>query len=177
MKKQHIWRVWIAAGTVLAVSTVGSLMAYFTDTQEKVNFLTVEIPCRELITVNADGMKNPPGMTPLYSYEQDASWKHLGSCKALDEKGKQTGVKHLYAYAEASGKCRIVKPKETTLPLFHSVTFANVLEGQGLEEQEFTIDIQAYGIQTANLNGGTSDAMEIWQILSNQKEIPEHYQK
>ena len=140
-------------------------------------FLTVEIPCRELITVNADGMKNPPGMTPLYSYEQDASWKHLGSCKALDEKGKQTGVKHLYAYAEASGKCRIVKPKETTLPLFHSVTFANVLEGQGLEEQEFTIDIQAYGIQTANLNGGTSDAMEIWQILSNQKEIPEHYQK
>ena len=86
-------------------------------------------------------------------------------------------MKHLYAYAEASGKCRIVKPKETTIPLFRSVTFANVLEGQGLEEQEFTIDIQAYGIQTANLNGGTSDAMEIWQILSNQKEIPEHYQK
>ena len=41
MKKQHIWRVWIAAGTVLAVSTVGSLMAYFTDTQEKVNHFTV----------------------------------------------------------------------------------------------------------------------------------------
>ena len=69
------------------------------------------------------------------------------------------------------------KPKRDDAPSVSQCYIANVLEGQGLEEQEFTIDIQAYGIQTANLNGGTSDAMEIWQILSNQKEIPEHYQK
>ena len=121
--------MWIAAGTVLAVSTVGSPYGLFyrytgesesfyggkiqialqepewekKADQDKNNipdeaehmiplqtitkdpkvqntgindayiFLTVEIPCRELITVNADGMKNPPGIMPLYSYEQDAS--------------------------------------------------------------------------------------------------------
>ena len=50
------------------------------------------------------------------------------------------------------------------------------MEGQGLEEQPFDINIQTYGIQTMNLNGGTTDAQQIWKIITNQKEIPENYQ-
>ena len=82
----------------------------------------------------------------------------------------------MYAYAEDSGKCRTVKPNETTIPLFQNVLFVNAMEGQGLEEQPFTMNIQTYGIQTMNLNGGTTDAQQIWQIITNQKDIAENYQ-
>lgn len=232
MKKNNIWKAWIATAAIIAVTTVGGLTAYFTDTQEKINhftvgkvkielkepewekkpdgdkneipdeaehmtplqritkdpqvkntgindayiFMTVEIPCREIITVNGDGMKNPRALTPLYSYEKDASWKYMGSYRVLDQEKKQTGIKHLYAYAEESGKCRTVKPNETTIALFKNVLFVNAMEGQGLEEQPFTMNIQAYGIQTMNLNGGTTDAQQIWQIITNQKDIAENYQ-
>lgn len=232
MKKNNIWKAWIATAAIITVTTVGGLTAYFTDTQEKINhftvgkvkielkepewekepdedkneipdeaehmtslqritkdpqvkntgindayiFMTVEIPCREIITVNGDGMKNPRALTPLYSYEKDASWKYMGSYRVLNQEKKQTGIKHLYAYAEDSGKCRTVKPNETTIPLFQNVLFVNAMEGQGLEEQPFTMNIQAYGIQTMNLNGGTTDAQQIWQIITNQKDIAENYQ-
>lgn len=140
-------------------------------------FMTVEIPCREVITVNQDGTRNPSAMTDLYSYQRDSSWKELGSREIMDKAGKQTGRKYLYAYAQENGTCRIVKQKETTAPLFESVLFANVMEGQGLEEEVFDLDICAYAIQTTDLNGGTKDADQIWQIITNQKELTEKYQK
>ncbi|MBS6194405.1 MAG: SipW-dependent-type signal peptide-containing protein [Clostridiales bacterium] len=140
-------------------------------------FLTVEIPCRELVTVNQDGTRNPKTMTELYSYRQDSSWKKLGSCKVLDKSGKQTGRKYLYAYAQENGVCRTVKPEETTAPLFKSILFANVMEGQGVEEQAFDVVIDAYAIQTADLGLETQDASRIWQIITNQKELTEAYEK
>lgn len=233
MKKNNIWKAWVAAGAIVAVSTVGGLMAYFTDTQEKVNhftvgkidielqepewdkkpdedgnqvpdeaehmtpmqkitkdpqiqntgvndayvFMTVEIPCRNVVTAKPDGTKNPLALTPLYSYEKNVAWKYLGSYKVIDDGGTQTGVKHLYAYVEEAGKCKAVKPQEMTTPLFTEVTFANIVENEKIEEQSFDINIQAYGIQTSNLNGGTEDAEEIWKVISNQNELGESFEK
>lgn len=232
MKKSNIWKAWTAAAALTALTTVGGIMAYFTDTDEEINkftvgkieidlkepewekkpdtdkdnvpdeaedmvpakrltkdpmventgvndayiFMTVEVPCRKLITVNSDGTRNPEAMTQLYSYQPNVYWKCLGSCEVKDDTGKQTGKKYLYAYAEESGMCRVVKPKETTKPLFESVLFVNAMEGQGLEETAFEMPIHAYGIQTTDLNEGTKDAAQIWQIITNQKELSEKYQ-
>lgn len=148
-----------------------------TGTNEAFVFMTVEIPCRELVTVNQDGTRNPLAMTEICSYQQNSSWKKLGNRKVLDQAGKQTGIKYLYAYAQENGTCRIVKPGETTKSLFESILFANVMEGQGLEEKAFDLGICAYGIQTTDLNGGTTDADQIWRIITNQKELNENYQK
>lgn len=140
-------------------------------------FLTVEIPCRTLVTINPNGTRNPETMTQLYKFQQDASWKCLGSYKLSEKETKeQIGVKYLYAYAEDSGRCRVVAPADTTKPLFQSVQFVNVMEGQGLEEHAFEMKIKAYGIQTTDLNGGTTDAARIWQIINNQKDLKETYQ-
>lgn len=92
-----------------------------------------------------------------------------------DESGKKVAAKHLYAYAGAQGICTVVKPQETTKPLFNQVTFINAMEGQGLEENTYKINIQAYGIQTTDLNGGTKDAAEIWNIITNQRELTERF--
>lgn len=231
--KNNMWKAWMIAGAMAAAMTVGGVMAYFTDTDEKVNsftvgrveielqepewdkkpdeddngipdeaenmvpmqtitkdpkvkntgdndafiFLTVEKPCREAVTVNADGTRNPSTMTELYQYAADKSWICLGSCPVTDGKGNQTARKYLYAYAGENGECTAVIPGDTTVPLFEQVTFANLMEEQGVENQTFSMPIHAYAIQTTDLDGGTKDARRIWQIISNQKELKDYFQE
>lgn len=217
---------------VLAVS--GGILAYFTDTEEKVNnftvgsieielqepawetkpdadsngvpdeaenilplqtitkdprvkntgnndaymFMTVEVPCKNVITVNDDGTKNAQAMTELYQYTADTScWYYLGKCPVNDGEGNQVAVKHLYAYADDRRACTTVSPEETTTPLFQSVTFVNLMEGQGLDGGPLEIDINAYAIQTSNLDEGTTDANNIWKIITNQKDITDVFTK
>lgn len=217
---------------VLAVS--GGILAYFTDTEEKVNnftvgsieielqepawesktdtdqdgvpdeaenilplqtitkdprvkntgnndaymFMTVEVPCKNVITVNDDGTKNAQAMTELYQYTADTScWYYLGKCPVNDDGGNQVAVKHLYAYANDRRLCIAVQPESSTTPLFQSVTFANLMEGQGVDGKPLKIDIKAYAIQTSNLNEGTADASNIWKIITNQKDITDVFTK
>lgn len=141
-------------------------------------FLTVQIPCREIVTANADGTKNPKALTDLYSYTADTSWTKLGTYDVLGEDGKSvTAHKYLYAYATAGGDCTVLNPGKTTKALFEEVTFVNAVEGQGLEEEKFDIAIDAYGIQTTDLNGGVKTPHEVWNVITNQKEISEVYQQ
>lgn len=49
------------------------------------------------------------------------------------------------------------------------------MEGQGLENGMYKIEIEAFGVQTTDLNGGTNNAAEIWKIISNQRELAESF--
>ena len=248
--KNKTWKNYLGAAALVTVLFAGSVSAYFTDQDEKVNtftvgkvtieledpkwekkpddygnkipdeaermtpnqtiikdpqvkntgnndafiYMTVEVPCRQIISVNNDGTRNPLAMRELYNYQVDNSWKLLGTVDVSDESGKKVAVKHLYAYAGAQGICTVVKPQETTKPLFNQVTFINAMgstaqkiapllregtlvanAGKGLEENTYKINIQAYGIQTTDLNGGTKDAAEIWNIITNQRELTERF--
>lgn len=231
--KNNRWKSAVIIGTMAVLAVSGGILAYFTDTEEKVNnftvgsieielsepaweskpdaddngvpdeaenilplqtitkdprvkntgnndaymFLTVEIPCRNVITVNDDGTKNAQAMTELYQYTPDTSWYYLGKCPVNDDGGNQVAVKHLYAYADDRRACTTVSPKETTTPLFQSVTFVNLMEGQGLDGGPLEIDINAYAIQTSNLDEGTTDANNIWKIITNQKDITDVFTK
>ncbi|MFQ6806482.1 MAG: TasA family protein [Lachnospiraceae bacterium] len=139
-------------------------------------FLTVEVPCRNIVTANADGTKNPKALTDLYSFTADNSWTRLGACEVLgDDEKTVIAHKYLYAYAVAGGDCTVVEPGKTTKKLFTEVTFVNAVEGQGLEEEQFEIAIDAYGIQTTDLNGGVKTPQEVWKVITNQNEVSEVY--
>lgn len=232
MKNKKIWMGSAAAAVLAAVMTAGGIMAYFTDTEEKVNhftvgsveitleepkwdekpdedgdgvpdeaedllpvqtvtkdpqitntgtndafvFAVVQVPCRNIVTANTDGTKNPQAMTDLFSYRPGNAWTSLGMYEVTGEDGTVTAHKYLYAYAPLGENCTVVKPGETTQPLFESVTFVNAVEGQGLENAAFDLEISAYGIQTTDLDGGRETPAQVWGILSNQKELPETYQ-
>lgn len=231
--KNNRWKSAVIIGTMAVLAVSGGILAYFTDTEEKVNnftvgsieielqepaweskpdadgdgvpdeaenilplqtitkdprvkntgnndaymFLTVEIPCRNVITVNDDGTKNAQAMTELYQFTADTSWYYLGKCPVNDGEGNQVAVKHLYAYANERKSCVAVLPGASTTPLFQNVTFVNLMEGQGVDNQPLEIDINAYAIQTSNLDGGTNDAANIWKIITNQKDISDVFTK
>ena len=231
--KNNRWKSAVIMGVMAVLAVSGGILAYFTDTEEKVNnftvgsveielqepvwdskpdangnkmpdeaenilplqtitkdprvkntgnndaymFLTVEVPCKNVITVNADGTKNAQAMTELYQFTADTSWYYLGKCPVYEGEGNQVAVKHLYAYANDRRLCVEVAPGASTTPLFQSVTFVNLMEGQGVDNQPLEIDINAYAIQTSNLNEGTADASNIWKIITNQKDITDVFTK
>ena len=162
--KNKTWKNYLGAAALVTVLFAGSVSAYFTDQDEKVNtftvgkvtieleepkwekkpddngnkipdeaermtpnqtiikdpqvkntgnndafiYMTVEVPCRQIISVNNDGTRNPLAMRELYNYQVDNSWKLLGTVDVSDESGKKVAVKHLYAYAGAQGICTVV---------------------------------------------------------------------
>ena len=138
-------------------------------------FMTVEMPVKNIVTVDSKGMKKPIAMTELYSYEKGQKWNYMGSSRVLDAKGQQTGVKRLYAYADAQGKCARIKPQGSTEPLFRQVEFVNALEGQGLEEGVFEIKIDSFGIQADNIADGSTDMNKIWSIITNQSDVKDRF--
>ena len=153
--KNKTWKNYLGAAALVTVLFAGSVSAYFTDQDEKVNtftvgkvtieleepkwekkpddngnkipdeaermtpnqtiikdpqvkntgnndafiYMTVEVPCRQIISVNNDGTRNPLAMRELYNYQVDNSWELLGTVDVSDESGKKVAVKHLYAYA------------------------------------------------------------------------------
>ena len=54
---------------------------------------------------------------------------------------------------------KILKPGDTTIPLFETVTFANIIEGQ-LDTAHLEIPIRAYAIQTVNTGGDTGTVVQ-----------------
>lgn len=73
---------------------------------------------------------------------------------------------YVYSYNE------ILAPGKTTDPLFTSVTFANVVEGQ-IDEDQFDVPVNFYAIQALNTGDGTSvpeQAADAWQKYVNQND-------
>lgn len=138
-------------------------------------FMTVEIPCEEVITVNEDGTQNPLLPMNLYGFDSSTAWQGIGCHIIKDDAGKTTAYKYLYAYANDDKTCKVLKPGDTTEPLFEEVVFVNVMEGQELEGETVSIPVQAYAIQTENLPEDTKNVWEIWSIITNQKELEESY--
>lgn len=138
-------------------------------------FLTVEVPCKNILTVQDNGMLNEPGMTNLFSYNVHNTWQLAGVTKVINQQNEVTHKKYLYAYADSNKECTVLKPNEVTNPLFSSVMFANVVEGQGLENSIQKMNITAYGIQADNLGIETKNAAAIWSIISNQNQLDDNY--
>lgn len=126
-------------------------------------FLEVIVPYENVVVANEDGTRKPAADTELYYYTVNNGWAEIATIKDAATKT----VTHLYVYGTAD-KCMALKKDVTTPTLFDTVTFVNLVEDQGLEEATLDIVINAYGIQTTNVNGGTVDPDMIWDVIENQ---------
>ena len=66
---------------------------------------------------------------------------------------KEENKVYTYAYN------KILKPSETTSPLFEKVIFANIIEGQ-LDAQKLSVPVKAYAIQSTNTGGNSGSVVE-----------------
>ena len=127
-------------------------------------FLEVKVPYASVVTANADGTKNAEADTELFSYTVASGWTEIGTASTDEENGVVT---HLYVYGDSSA-CTALAKDATTPALFETVTFANVVEDQGLEGTDLDIVINAYGIQSSNIDDGKTAPADVWDVISNQ---------
>lgn len=126
-------------------------------------FMEVIIPYANVVTANADGTKNPATDTELFSYTVNKGWAELVDEKKLTE----NTVRYLYVWGTQE-KCAALEKGVTTGTLFDTVTMANVVEDQGLEEMNPEIVVNAYGIQTTDIEGGKTSPADVWKVLERQ---------
>ena len=141
-------------------------------------FLKVIVPYANIVTANEDGSKNPAADTELFSFDVNTGWTELVSEKVKNTVNKT--VTHLYAYTGESVSMMAPLAVDASTPaLFDYVRFANVVEDQKIESKSFNVVIDAFGIQTTNLNDGktaldgsntdgVSTPKEVWNILKTQ---------
>lgn len=131
-------------------------------------FLEVTVPYKNIVVAELNGIKKPAADTELFTYTVNNGWTEIGTPKKDTVNGTVT---HLYAFAK-DNVCQALLKGETTPALFDTVTFVNATEDQGLEETNKEIVINAYGIQTKDINGsganGKTAPADVWTVLSKQ---------
>lgn len=126
-------------------------------------FMEVRVPYRKIVTANADGTKNPAADTELFHYKVNDGWQKLSSSK---DEAAQT-INYIYVYGSADS-CQALPKEEATPALFDTVTFVNLVEGQNLENVDLQILINAYGIQTTDIAGGSTSPETVWDTVKSQ---------
>ena len=127
-------------------------------------FLEITVPCKNVVTANADGSRKESQEMELYKYEINEGWTQLGVPQKDEE---EETVTHLYVYGTETA-CTELAKDAVTPTLFDSVTFVNVVEGQELETSANDIVVNAYGIQTTDINGGKTNPSDVSSVLKMQ---------
>ncbi len=138
-----------------------------TGTNDAFVFLEVSIPKASVRIAGADGSVHPEAVQELFHYGISDGW-----IKIKEDTGAAGQNRYVYAYASSEKECLALASGESTPPLFkdRSVTFANIVEGQGLEGKTLEIPIRSYAIQTSDLGEkSTSVPGEVWEILNGQE--------
>jgi len=131
-------------------------------------FLEVRIPIKNIVTAELDGTKKDAAETELFSYTVNKAWVQVGQ-----DKKETNSVTRVYAYGNQDA-CTPLTKGSITPALFETVKFCNAIEDQGLEQTTEQILINAYGIQTTDINDGpdgTGDKTapaDVWAVVSKQ---------
>ena len=131
-------------------------------------FLEVKIPVKNIVTAELDGTKKNAADTELFSYTVNKAWVQVGQ-----DKKETNSVTRVYAYGNQDA-CTALAKGQSTPALFETVKFCNAIEDQGLEQTTEQILINAYGIQTTDINDGpdgTGDKTapaDVWAVVSKQ---------
>lgn len=132
-------------------------------------FLQVKVPTKSVITANEDGTKipaDPARPNELFTYQVKEGWTEIGTA-ADDTIDGQTYKVHTYVWGSAEA-CTALAKTATTGTLFDSIKFINVIEGEGLEETQLDVIVDAYGIQTTDINGDKTAPLDVWAVLQKQ---------
>lgn len=127
-------------------------------------YMDVSIPIAKVITADEDGNRLNGGVakdTELFTMNNVSKKWTL-----MYQKRVGSNMVYVYSYNE------ILAPGKTTDPLFTSVTFANVIEGQ-IDEQQLDVPVNFYAIQALNTGDGSSvpeQAADAWEKYVNQND-------
>lgn len=127
-------------------------------------YMDVSIPIAKVITADEDGNRLNGGVakdTELFTMNNVSKKWTL-----MYQKRVGSNMVYVYSYNE------ILAPNKTTDPLFTSVTFANVIEGQ-IDEQQLDVPVNFYAIQALNTGDGSSvpeQAADAWEKYVNQND-------
>lgn len=127
-------------------------------------FVSVSIPKADVKTATDEGELLGTQNQDLFTYTVNEGWKLIKTVNNNDS------TEYVYAFATEAGEMFQLKPGKTTVPVFDKVKFINVVEEQ-LDGSDLNIDINTMGIQTVDL--GTSNPLEIYNIIMNQQERAE----
>lgn len=107
-------------------------------------YLEVQVPMADVITANADGTRAASGAAvhqELFTFASNPGWTQIS------KKEVSNHMVYTYSYDE------IMSAGQKTRPLFNTMTFANVVEGQ-IDLNKYEVPVHAFAIQTI----GTSEA-------------------
>ena len=110
-------------------------------------YLEVSIPMANVEAAAEDGSRMTQREQELFSFQTPTNWTKLSS--------KKSGNSQIYVYAYNE----ILHAGQTTDALFDSVKFLNLIEGQ-LDEQDLTIPVRAYAIQSSYTGGESGTVID-----------------
>lgn len=117
-------------------------------------YLKVTVPVRKVKVANLDGtlVSEEATETPLFTYNVNAEdWTEITSASEEIKNNSDEVIEesHVYYYKKELQK------NETTSPLFEAVTFANLVEQPTELSGNYSVNIDAYAIQSENINDAT----------------------
>ena len=164
------------------ISNVGANPAYV--------FMQVKIPTAKVKVVNDDGTVGEAALTELFTMQglNTTDWCQIEDPFDYTDEDNHTFKVYTFAYGPNAAKAPTIleindsvdgSGKDETPPLFTSVRFANIIEGQAIETKQLNVDVISYAIQTDWLSDTNNDAADdhgtnklsatkIWQIFSTQ---------
>ena len=167
------------------ISNVGANPAYV--------FMQVKIPTANVKVADADGTVGTEALTELFTMQglNTTDWCEIGSAFDYTDEDNHTFKVYTFAYGPNAAQAPTIleiddgvaeSGNDETPPLFTSVRFANVIEGQDLgviEPNTLNVDVISYAIQTDWLSDTTNDAADdhgtnkqsatqVWQIFATQ---------
>lgn len=106
-------------------------------------YLEISVPMAEVTAADQDGNRLEHKMQELFSFRSGEKWTNL-SAEAVGDH-----MVYVYTYND------ILKPQELTEPLFETINFLNIIEGQ-LDAQQLSVPVRAYAIQAAYTGNGST---------------------
>ena len=139
---------------------------YVTNTGINDAFIFAEftVPKAEIKTAAENGSQNTAANQELFQYQIGEGWTQIVKEDREDE------CRYVCVYGSKE-TCTPLSAGQTTPVLFAGgkIRFLNVIEGQGLEEELLELPIDAYGIQTVDIEGGKNTPEAVWAVLENQQ--------
>lgn len=147
-------------------------------------FMSVTVPYANIVCAEDDGTRLAAADTELFSYDVKDGWIELTNYMVKDTDAKT--ITHLYAYCtddssttQVGDAMTAVAAGATTESLFDYARFCNVIEDEGLEGTTLDVVVNAYAIQTQNINdakdaldGDNTDGKvaptKVWDVLIKQ---------
>lgn len=121
-------------------------------------FLKVTVPVKNVRTVTEKVHISAKANRELFSYDIGSGWVQVGG-RVLEI----SGAARTYVYINGP-----LAPGESTLPLFETVEYINILEGEIDPDEDLLMEVKAFGIQSDNLEltgaNGESRAKEAYEI-------------